>query len=306
MTTTFDTARRQAVRTRAWRARATSLAFVLPAAILFGVVVLGPIVLNLYYAFTDWSGIGPNFNFVGADNFVRMFGDPELRRDAQNTLVFTLASTPLQILIGLGLALALQKPGRLSNSLRMVILMPIAISGVVLGFLGSLIFDPRNGLLTGLADATGIDWLGQNWLGDPRLAMVAVVVMNLWQWSGLTMLIFISGLVTQPAELHEAARIDGAGAWKRFRHVTLPLLAPAVTINTVLTVIGGLKVFDIVYVLTKGGPAGSTETVVARAALQASFGQYGYSAASNLSLTLVIIVVSFALLRILRRRELAA
>jgi raffinose/stachyose/melibiose transport system permease protein len=282
------------------------LAFLAPAALLFTVVVLFPIATNAFYSLTDWSGFGKDFNVIWFDNFVRMAQDPDLLRAAGNTLVFTLVNTPLQILVGLGLALVLQRPGRLSSGLRLVIILPIAISGVVLGFLGSLIFSPGSGLLAVASEVPGFEWLGQNWLGDPTLAMGAVIIMNVWQWSGLTMLIFIAGLVTQPADLHEAARIDGAGTWQRFRHVTWPLLAPAVTINTVLTVIGGLKVFDIIYVLTSGGPAGATESIVSRVALQATFGRYGYSAAANLTLTVAVIVVSFVLLRLLRRNEQAS
>jgi len=282
------------------------LVFLAPAVILFSVVVLLPIGSNAFYSFTNWTGFGNQFDLVGLDNFIRMVQDPDLQRAAGNTVVFTLVNTPVQICVGLGLALALQRPGRVSGGLRLVIILPIAISGVVLGFLGSLIFSPGTGLLSAASDVPGLGWLGQNWLGDPKLAMGAVIIMNVWQWSGLTMLIFIAGLVTQPAELHEAARIDGANAWQRFRNVTWPLLAPAVTINTVLSVIGGLKVFDIVYVLTSGGPAGSTETIVSRVALQATFGKYGYSSAANLTLTLAVIVVSFVLLRLLRRNELAS
>lgn len=299
--TTYHASRPRLI--RRGRGAQNSALFVLPAALVFVVIMLAPIAVNGFYAFTDWSGLGREFQFIGFDNFSRLVSDENFRRAAWNTLVFTLINTPLQIVLGLALALALQRPGRSTGVLRLIILMPIAISGVVLGFVGSLIFDPRNGLLAAIAQIPGLQWLGQNWLGEPTLAMGAVIVMNLWQWTGLTMLIFVAGLVTQPAELHEAAQLDGATPWQRLCHVTIPLLAPAITINTVLAVIGGFKVFDIVYVLTNGGPAGSTETVVARVALEASFGQYGYSAASNLTITVLIVIISFALLRVLRRNE---
>jgi ABC-type sugar transport system permease subunit len=279
---------------------------VIPAIILFTVVVVLPIVANLFYSFTDWNGFTETFNFVGLDNIIRVFNDPANIRAAGNTLLFTGVNSVIQLSLGLGLAVALYGAGKLRSLIRLVIVLPIAVSGVVLGFLGTVIFDPRSGLLTAMSEFPGLGWLAQNWLGDPSLAMGAVIFMNLWQWTGFTMLIFLAGLSTVPSELLEAATIDGAGSWRRFAHVTWPLLAPAATINIVLTAIGGFKVFDVIYVLTKGGPGGATETIVSRAATQGAFGQFGYSAATNLVLTVLVLIVSVALLAILRRRELRA
>lgn len=280
--------------------------FVLPALLTFTAVVILPIGANLFYSLTDWSGFGGAFAFVGFDNIVRVFRDPDNARAAGNTLTFAVVNSILQLSIGLGLALSLAGRGRVRSTLRAVLVLPIAVSGVVLGFLGTVIFDPRSGLLAAASEFPGLGWLAQNWLGDPSLAMGTVIAMNLWQWTGFTMLIFLAGLSTIPPELIEAATIDGAGAWRRFAHITWPLLAPAATINIVLTAIGGFKVFDIVYVLTKGGPGGATETIVSRAAMQGSFGQFGYSAATNLVLTIGVLIISIVLLAILRRRELRA
>ncbi|WP_307292998.1 carbohydrate ABC transporter permease [Microbacterium natoriense] len=274
--------------------------------VLFTAVVVLPILANLFFSFTDWNGFSSTFDFVGFDNVLRVFSDPENGRAARNTLLFAVVNSVLQLSLGLALALTLYGPGKLRSTLRLVIVLPIAVSGVVLGFLGTVIFDPRTGLLTAASKAPGLGWLAQNWLGDPSLAMGTVIFMNLWQWTGFTMLIFLAGLSMVPAELLEAATIDGAGAWRRFAHITWPLLAPSATINIVLTAIGGFKVFDVIYVLTKGGPGGATESIVSRAATQGSFGQFGYSAATNLVLTLGVLVVSVVLLVILRRRELRA
>ncbi|MDJ1115090.1 carbohydrate ABC transporter permease [Microbacterium dauci] len=284
----------------------TRLLFVVPALILFSSVVVAPIVANLFYAFTDWNGFSPAFNFIGLENFGRVFTDPENRQAALNTLLFATVNSVLQLGLGLALALSLFGSGKLRATLRLMIVLPIAISGVVLGFIGTIIFDPRTGLLAAWSHLPGMNWLAQNWLGDPSLAMGTVIFMNLWQWTGFTMLIFLAGLSTIPGELIESATIDGAGPWRRFAHVTWPLLAPSTTINVVMTAIGGFKVFDIVYVLTKGGPGGATETIVSRAAMQGSFGQFGYSAATNLMLTLGVLLISVLLLAALRRRELRA
>jgi raffinose/stachyose/melibiose transport system permease protein len=282
------------------------LLFVLPAAVLFGFVVLVPIAVNLFYSFTDWTGFGSTFSFVGFANFIHLGSDVQTLQAFLHTLIFTAINAPLQIGLGLLLAVTLKKPGRFVSFLRTVIVMPIAISGVVLGFLGTVIFDPNAGIFHALSTVPGLHFLDQNWLGSPSLAMASVIAMNLWQWTGFTMLIFLAGLTTIPDDLYEAATLDGAGRWAKFRNVTWPLLAPAVTINVVLTLIGGLKIFDIIYVLTKGGPGTATESIVQRVTSEGAFAQYGYSAAIDFALTAIILVVSLVALALLRRRELTA
>ena len=284
----------------------TKLLFIVPAAIVFGVVVLVPIVENFFYAFTDWTGFGNDFAFVGIENFGRLLGDQQTLQAFGNTMVFTVCNAPLQIGLGLLLAVTLKRPGRFVSLLRTIIVLPIAISGVVLGFLGTVIFDPNSGILRAMSEAPGLGFLAQNWLGSSSLAMASVIAMNLWQWTGLTMLIFLAGLATIPQELYEAARLDGANAWDQFRTVTWPLLAPAATINIVLTLIGGLKVFDIIYVLTQGGPGTATESIVMRVTSEGGFARFGYASAIDFVLTAVILAVSLIALLLLRRREIDA
>jgi len=284
----------------------TKLLFIAPAAIVFAVVVLLPVVENLFYSFTDWTGFGSEFGFVGVQNFVRLLSDQQTLQAFWNTIVFTVCNAPLQLGLGLVLALVLKRPGRFVSVLRTIIVLPIAISGVVLGFLGTVIFDPNSGILRAMSELPGLDFLAQNWLGTPTLAMVSVIAMNLWQWSGFTMLIFLAGLSAVPAELYEAARLDGAGAWAQFRAVTWPLLAPAATINVVLTLIGGFKVFDIIYVLTQGGPGTATESIVMRVTSEGGFARFGYASAIDFVLTAVILIVALVSLALLRRREIDA
>lgn len=279
------------------------LAFVLPALVIFTAVMIIPILINFLYSFTNWDGFSSEFDFVGLRNFARLLADPTVQRAFLNTLLFTVVNGPLQVGLGLLLALLIQGPGRVRSFFRVVIVLPVAVSGAALGVIGTLVFDPGTGMLHNLATLLGAPWLGANWLGNPSLAMAAVVAMNIWQWTGLTMLIFLAGLSTIPSEMYEAATIDGADRWTRFRAVTWPLLAPAVTINVVLTLIGGLKVFDVIYVLTRGGPGGATESVVMHVAQTTSVGQFGYSAATSLSLTLVLLLTSLLFLAALRRRE---
>ncbi|MCU1423687.1 MAG: msmF 9, partial [Microbacteriaceae bacterium] len=264
------------------------------------------IVENLFYSFTDWTGFGSEFSFIGVQNFVRLFADQQTLQAFWNTIVFTVCNAPLQIGLGLLLAVTLKRPGRFISVLRTIIVLPIAISGVVLGFLGTVIFDPNSGILRAMSEAPGLGFLAQNWLGNANLAMASVVAMNLWQWTGFTMLIFLAGLSTIPSELYEAATLDGAGPWAQFRTITWPLLAPAATINIVLTLIGGFKVFDIIYVLTQGGPGTATESIVMRVTSEGGFARFGYASAIDFTLTAVILVVALVSLVLLRRREIDA
>ena len=295
------------IRPRRRRFRNTSkLLFIVPAAVVFAVVILLPIIENLFYSFTDWTGFGSEFSFIGVQNFVRLFADQQTLQAFGNTIVFTVINAPLQIGLGLLLAVTLKRPGRLISILRTIIVLPIAISGVVLGFLGTVIFDPNSGILRAMSEAPGLGFLAQNWLGNANLAMASVIAMNLWQWTGFTMLIFLAGLSTIPSELYEAATLDGAGPWAQFRTITWPLLAPAATINIVLTLIGGFKVFDIIYVLTQGGPGTATESIVMRVTSEGGFARFGYASAIDFALTAVILVVALVSLVLLRRREIDA
>ncbi|TFC50490.1 sugar ABC transporter permease [Cryobacterium sp. TmT2-59] len=283
--------------------RATRTLFIVPALAIFTIVMLVPVAMNAGYAFTDWNGFTQDFGWVGLANFAHIGADVATRTAFVNTLVFTAINAPLQILIGLILALSLRSTSRFIVGVRLIVVMPIAVSGVVLGFIGTIIFDPRTGILAALAESTGLEFIGANWLGDPKLAMAAVIAMNLWQWSGFTMLIFLAGLTSIPEELYEAAQLDGASRWQQFSQITWPLLSPAATINIVLTLIGGLKIFDVVYVLTGGGPGDATRTVVMRVVTQGATSNYGYSASISVTLTILTMIVALVALAVLRRRE---
>ncbi|MET0887362.1 MAG: sugar ABC transporter permease [Mycetocola sp.] len=298
--------RRRNHRRKPLHSNRVKLLFVLPALFAFLLVVFVPVFINLGYAMTNWNGFSPTLEWVGFDNFIRLLGDPGARQATINTLIFTLINAPVQLVIGLILALSLNGSGPVRNVLRVVIVMPIAISGVVIGFLGTIIFDPRSGLLAAAAGLPGLSWVGQNYLGNPALAMGTVIIMDVWRGVGLTMLIFLAGLATIPSEVQEAATLDGANPWQRFTNITWPLLAPSATINVVLGVIGGLKVWDIIYVLTNGGPGRATESIVMHILAQGSFGDVGYSAATSFAMTIFIFVISALLLVYLRRREMKA
>ncbi|MFF2009717.1 carbohydrate ABC transporter permease [Streptomyces sp. NPDC058195] len=281
--------------------------FVAPALVVYAVVVLYPSLAGVMYAFTDWSGIG-GFSFTGLDNFRALLDDSRALESVGNTLLLTVAVVVVQNGIGLLLALGVHAGIKSRAVLRLVFFAPAVVSPVMVAILWKYIYNPENGAgLNGLLGAVGLGSLRQDWLGDPSLALWSVAAMVVWQYAGYSMVVFLAGLQGVPAELHEAARIDGAGSWQRFRYVTWPLLAPALTINLMLSTIGGLKLFDQVYAATNGGPGTSSETLSTVLYKEAFvYGKFGYSTAVALVLALFVAAVSLVQLRYLRAREVTA
>ncbi|MEV0197671.1 sugar ABC transporter permease [Nonomuraea sp. NPDC050691] len=275
--------------------------FALPALLVYAAVVLYPSLAGMVYAFTDWSGLGEDKSFVGLANLTAMFRDDQAMGSIGNTLLLTVTIVAVQNGVGLLLALGVHVKLRSRAVLRVVFFAPVVVSPVMVAFLWKYIYNPDpdaglNGLL-----GTHIDWLG-----DPSLALWSIAGTVVWQYAGYSMVIFLAGLEGIPPELHEAAMIDGAGTWQRFRYVTWPLLAPALTINLMLSTIGGLKLFDQVFAATNGGPGYATETLSTVLYKQAFvFGKFGYSTAIALVLALFVAAVSMVQLYYLRNREVA-
>ncbi|SNS43348.1 carbohydrate ABC transporter membrane protein 1, CUT1 family [Actinomadura meyerae] len=281
--------------------------FAAPALAVYALVVLYPSASGVVYAFTDWNGLGER-GFNGLDNFTRLFRDEAARGSLVNTLLLTVAIVFVQNGIGLLLALGVHARIKSRTVLRVVFFAPAVVSPVMVAFLWKYIYNPAPGAgLNGVLGAVGLGALRQDWLGDPSLALWSVAGMVIWQFAGYSMVIFLAGLEGVPAELHEAAMIDGAGRFQRFRNVTWPMLAPAVTINLMLSTIGGLKLFDQVYAATSGGPGHASETLSTVLYKQAFvFGNYGYSTSIALVLALFVAAVSMVQIHYLRGREVSA
>ena len=244
------------------------------------------------YAFTDWTGIG-DFNFVGLDNFRRIFEDPTVLGSIKNTLFLAFGFLIATNVIGLLLALALNRTLKTRYLLRVLFFMPVVLSPLAVSYIWKFIFD-FNGPLNGL-----IGWFGaepKTWLADPTLALWAVLVVMAWQTTGMVMVIYLAGLATVPTEIEEAAALDGASTWRRFRHITVPSIRPSIAIASTLMLIQGLRVFDQVLALTGGGPAGATETLATQVYKETfALSNFGFGAALALVLTLIILV--FAVLQ---------
>jgi raffinose/stachyose/melibiose transport system permease protein len=299
--------RRSSKRQGLRRAREPGIWFALPAILVYLVVVNNPSLAGAVYAFTDWSGVGGKANFVGLDNFKQLFTDDQSFGALRNTVLLTIFIVVVQNAIGLALALGVHAQIKSRHALRAIFFAPAVIAPVVIAFLWKYLFnpDPHSGI-NALLGAVGLGFLQQDWLGSPSLALWSVGFTVVWQFAGYSMVIFLAGLQGVPRELEEAAALDGAGRWTRFRHVVLPLIAPAVTINLMLSTIGGLKLFDQVFAITNGGPGYSTETLSTLIYKQAFvFGSYGYSTAVALVLAILVAAVSLVQLKYLRGREVA-
>ncbi|MDT0569099.1 sugar ABC transporter permease [Streptomyces sp. DSM 3412] len=280
--------------------------FALPAMLLFAFVVLVPSVRGVYYAFTDWDGLDPDFSFVGLDNFADMLGDPDAKQAVWHTLLIAVAITVIQNAVGLLLALGVNSAIRSRNVLRVFLFAPAVITPIVTAYLWRNLLGP-DGAVNSLLGAVGLGGARQDWLGDPELALWSVVGVTVWQYAGYSMVIFLAGLQSVPKEIHEAASMDGAGPVRRFWSVTRPLLAPALTINLMLSIIGGIKLFDQVYALTGGGPGHATDTISTLIYKDAfTLGEFGYSIALAVVLTIIVAVVSAGQYAALSRNERAA
>jgi raffinose/stachyose/melibiose transport system permease protein len=275
--------------------------WVLPAAVLTGTVIYAATAAGAFYAFTDWSGIGP-YNFVGFANFVKVFQNPQLFGALTNTVLLAVGFVVFTNLFGLLFALALNRTLKTRYLLRTLIFLPVVLSPVAVSYIWKFIFA-YNGSLNQILGDIGLGSLRHDWLAVPKLALGCVLVVMVWQSIGFVAVVYLAGLATVPAELEEAAAIDGAGPWRRFRRVTLPLIQPSLAIATTLTLISGLRVFDQVMALTGGGPDNATQTLASEIYQQSfTYQEFGLGAAMALILTVFILVCTIAQLALTRDR----
>lgn len=301
------TGRRPGGRTPASRRRtAPPWWFAAPAMLFFAFVVLVPSARGLYYAFTDWDGLDPSFSFIGLDNFAEITRDPDARQAIWHTLLIAVAITVIQNGVGLLLALGVNSAIKSRNILRVLLFAPAVVTPIVTAYLWRNLLGP-DGAVNSLLGAIGLDGWQKDWLGDPQLALWSIVGVIVWQFAGYSMVIFLAGLQSIPREIYEAAAMDGSGPVHRFWYVTRPLLAPAFTINLMLSIIGGIKLFDQVFALTGGGPGHATDTLSTLIYKDAfTLGEFGYSIALAVVLTVIVAVASAGQYTLLSRNEKAA
>jgi multiple sugar transport system permease protein len=275
----------------------------LPFCLLFLVFTAWPVLQSLFMSITDTRSRDLRTPFavdiVGLDNFTKAFSDPIFRKAMLNTGYFVIVGVPLTMLLALAAAVALDKGiTKLRGLFRLGFYLPVITSIVAVAVVWRFLLQQEFGLINTVLGWVGIE--GPNWLGDPHWSMPGLILMASWRNFGTGMIIFLAGLQGVPWTLHEAAAIDGAGAWQRFRHITLPLLRPTLLFVSVTTGIGYLQFFEEPFVMTSGGPLNSTISMSMYTYQQFGFGNYGYAAAMSYIIFVVIAIVTAIQFRVLR------
>jgi raffinose/stachyose/melibiose transport system permease protein len=284
----------------------TAILFLAPAFLLYSAIVVYPTLNGLYLSLTNSTGSAVGAEFIGLSNYQRMFQDASgFIKPLITTLMYAALVTIGQTVLGLILAVWMGKLPKLRDSARVALFTPGMLSLIIVGFVWSFIYNPLSGGLNLLLTSIGLESWTRSWLGEPGFALPAVALVNIWMYAGHSAAIFLANYIAIPSELLESATLEGASGWQRFWYIEWPLLAPALTINTALTLIGGLRVFELPFVMTRGGPGDATKVLNMEIFSQAfSQNNYGYGSALTVALLLIIFALTAIQNTFLRDREL--
>jgi raffinose/stachyose/melibiose transport system permease protein len=292
---------RKRTHSTASRKRAKSsypLWFYLPAAVLFAVLFVIPTFASFFFSLTRWTLF--DYHFIGLDNYKTFFSEPALVKGLEHTVIYAVITSGLKVVIGMLLAVLLtsQVVGR--NFLRSIVFFPVLVSTIGVGLTFTALMDPQ-GLINDALSVFGVT--GPDWLGNPKFALLSVAAVDVWKGVGLATVIYIAGIVSIPHEYFEAAMMDGASAFDRFRHIILPLARPATVTVIVLSLIGGLRSFDLIWAMTGGGPGFASDVIASVIYKQYQAGFYGISTAGNVVLFLLVTGIVLPLFWFLNRKE---
>lgn len=281
----------------------TALAYLAPATLVYLVVIIYPLVSSVQLSLTD-SPAGNAGNFVGLGNFRQMFADPQVVQALTRTVAYAIVVCVMQNALGLILARAMYSRPRTQRIYSVLLLLPMLISPVMAAFIWSAFYAPTGAINSALR-SIGLGSLTQVWLGNPNTALWSIAVVNIWMFAGFSAAIFYAGYMNLPAELLDAAKVDGASGWRRFGYIEWPLLAPSLTVNVTLSLIGSLKVFEYPLIMTNGGPAESTTTlaILVYEKIFGGQGLFSYGVTIAVLLLVVVIVLSTTVNGFMRRRE---
>lgn len=272
-----------------------------PALLAYVGFVFIPVLLTIFYSLTDWDGFSPSYDFTWLENYRTALDDEVFRHALWVTLEIAASATVLLTIAGIGLAVLLNRRDRITRAYQAIFFLPIILSPIVSGFLFQTVFT-YDGIGNSLLGSVGIAPV--DFLGDAHWALATIVVVTVWQTAGFTMVLYLAALQTIPRELNEAAALDGAGPFRTFRHVTLPLLAPALTVNTVLLLIFFMRIYEYVVVVTGGGPAGQTQTLAYRVVQEGvNDNRFAYGCTLAVVLLVLIAILALAIGRLLSLRE---
>ncbi|MGZ0145580.1 carbohydrate ABC transporter permease [Kribbella sp. WER1] len=273
--------------------------FYLPTAIIYGILFLVPTFASLYFSLTRWSLF--ESKFIGLDNFKLFFQEPQLVKGFTNTLIYAVVTSGSKVVLGLLLAVLLTSQIIARGYLRSVVFFPVLVSTIGVGLTFTVLMNPDQGLINKSLALLGIQ--GPGWLTDPKWALLSVAAVDVWKGVGLATLIYIAGIVSIPREYIEAARVDGAGSWQQFLRIVLPLSRPATVTVIILSLIGGLRSFDLIWAMTRGGPGFTSDVIASVIYKQYQAGFYGLSTAGNVVLFVVVTAIILPLSWFLNRKE---
>jgi raffinose/stachyose/melibiose transport system permease protein len=295
------TQRRIASRTPGRRGRRSPYPywFYLPAFAVFFVFFLLPTVSSFYYSLTRWTLF--DAEFIGLDNFRQFFEEPALTKGLTNTLIYAVTTSGMKVVLGMLLAVLLTSSVIGRAFMRSVVFFPVLVSTIGVGLTFTVLMEPDQGLINEALGLVGIE--GPRWLVDPKYALFSVALVDVWKGVGLATVIFIAGIVSVPREYYDAARVDGASSFAVFRYVTLPLAWPATVTVIILSLIGGLRSFDLIWAMTRGGPGFTSDVIASVIYKQYQAGFYGLSTAGNVVLFVVVTAIILPLYAFLTRRE---
>jgi raffinose/stachyose/melibiose transport system permease protein len=290
----------RAPRTRLQARQRAGFWFVLPALVVYLIFFGLPFAATIWLSFTDWSGVGLP-HFTGPANYIRLAQDQAMWAALGNNMIWVVIGTATPIFIGIILAVMLWSNARGSMVYRTVYFLPVVLSPVVIGIIWSWIYNPLFGLLNTGLRTVGLGSWAIGWLGESETALYAVLVTAIWSYLGFCIVVLFAGLQKVDPELVAAARVDGANSQQRFRHVIVPQIRPVLTMVIVYTVIGGFNVFDVVWVMTQGGPNNATE-VIATYTYEVAFraNNYGYGATLSMVMSIVALLAAWATMRMRR------
>ncbi len=272
-------------------------AFLTPAILLFGIAVVYPVIQNVAISFYSWGGFGP-MKLVGMQNYIQLFHDPNFINSLKLSIIWTLATTVFTVALGLFIAVLCGLTDRNTTVFRTIIFAPMSISAVAGGMIWSAMFQPDFGFVNAALKGSGLGFLARPWLGSPGFAMICVIVAYVWSQTGFSMVILYGAIRAVPAVLYEASYIDGANSWQLVRWVLLPMVSTALKFAIFMTLLSSLKVFDLIFAMTQGGPMRSTE-IIGYFMYTESFKHFklGYGAASVVILFLFVYLIALPILR---------
>lgn len=280
-------------------AKTYSYGFLLPAAIVYFIFFLLPTILSFFFSMTWWTLT--EWKFIGLENFQTFLSEPSLNIGFKNTVIYAIVTCVLKVGIGLLLGVFLSQKLRSIGFIRSMIFFPTLLSTIAVGIAFSMMMHPSQGMLNAALDLVGI--AGPDWLGDTRIALLSVALVDVWKGVGMATVIFIAGIMSIPQDYYEALMIDGGNAWNKFWNIILPLSRPATNTVIILSFIGGLRSFDLVWSMTKGGPGFTTDLIASIIYKQYQAGFYGLSTAGNVILFLLVSLLAFPLYAFLNRKE---